>query len=440
MTTSAYDGLGRLISETLPGETSGLTTATWTYVVTCGGAGSGPQTPCVRVDQTQRVNASTTVAAHAFYNGYGQLAESRTQAPGGQDVVRYVVYDSSGREIQASNPYFVAAWDGVTGFGYSLDDVNQSRAILSYDGLGRTLSSADPLGNATTTSYGVNCAVTSGDSSCYAATSVTDANAHQCQSFSDAYGRTTYTRDLSGNGGTGSPPIPYATYRTISATYDYAGNETAITQPDGSATSFTYDDAGRQLAMTDPDRGHETYAYDANSNVIQATDARNVSVYAGYDGLNRQLWRNTSNSPTGAYVSYGYDQSGHGASIGRLTSESFASPTDPSLTGSYSYSYDARGQITNSATTLLGTSYPTATTYDDAGEPLTLTYPDGAVATTSYDQGWLAGISWTQNSVTTPLLAAVSYTGASGAFGAITSAQVGQSGGAALISHRHPTR
>jgi YD repeat-containing protein len=79
-------------------------------------------------------------------------------------------------------------------------------------------------------------------------------------------------------------------------------------------------------------------------------------------------------------------------------------------------------------------------TYDDAGEPLTLTYPDGAVATTSYDQGWLAGISWTQNSVTTPLLAAVSYTGASGAFGAITSAQVGQSGGAALISHRHPTR
>ena len=61
-----------------------------------------------------------------------------------------------------------------------------------------------------------------------------------------------------------------------------------------------------------------------------------------------------------------------------------------------------------------------------------MTYPDGAVATTSYSQGWLAGASWTQNSVTTLLVSAVSYSGASGAFGAITSAQVGQNAGAAL--------
>ena len=54
------------------------------------------------------------------------------------------------------------------------------------------------------------------------------------------------------------------------------------------------------------------------------------------------------------------------------------------------------------------------------------------MATSSYSQGWLAGASWTQNSVTTPLLGAVSYSGASGAFGAITSANVGQQAGAAL--------
>ena len=91
--------------------------------------------------------------------------------------------------------------------------------------------------------------------------------------------------------------------------------------------------------------------------------------------------------------------------------------------------------MTNSTTTLLGASYPTSTTYDDAGEPLSLTYPDGTVATTSYSQGWLAGMNWTQGGLTTPVLAAVSYSGLAGAFGAITSANVGQSAGAALYRY-----
>src|SRR6185437_17039936 len=72
-----------------------------------------------------------------------------------------------------------------------------------------------------------------------------------------------------------------------------------------------------------------------------------------------------------------------------------------------------------------------------AGEPLTVTYPDGAdpVASRSYSQGWLAGVNWTQNSLTTPILAAVSYSGPAGAFGAITSANVGQAAGAALYRY-----
>ena len=273
--------------------------------------------------------------------------------------------------------------------------------------------------------------MTGSDGSCYATTTVTDANAHRSQTFSDAFGRTTYSRDLSGNGA----GVPYATYRTISATYDYAGNETAITQPNGSATTFSYDDAGRQYAMADPDRGAEDYLYDADGNVTRVTDARNKTVYAGYDGLNRQVWRNITDSPNNAYLSYSYDASGHGDGIGRLTSEQFVSPSDASLTGSYSYTYDARGQVTASTTTLLGANYATATTYDDAGEPLSLTYPDGAVASTSYSQGWLAGVTWTQGGLTTPVLAAVSYSGPAGAFGAITSANVGQNAGAALYRY-----
>ena len=47
------------------------------------------------------------------------------------------------------------------------------------------------------------------------------------------------------------------------------------------------------------------------------------------------LWRNTANSPTGAYDTYGYDSTAGGsAGIGRLTGETFSAGL---LSGSYAY-------------------------------------------------------------------------------------------------------
>jgi RHS repeat-associated protein len=70
------------------------------------------------------------------------------------------------------------------------------------------------------------------------------------------------------------------------------------------------------------------------------------------------------------------------------------------------------------------TNYPVGATYDDAGNVLTQTYPDGETVTNSYgSQGWLTGVSTSQGSTT--LLSSTAYTGIGGASGFITSANLG---------------
>src|SRR5258708_12976517 len=113
--------------------------------------------------------------------------------------------------------------------------------------------------------------------------------------------------------------------------------------------------AGRKTSMTDPDRGTETYAYDQNGNPTQSIDARGGggTVYAGFDGIDRPIWRNTTNSPTGAYDTYSYDSIASGNDgVGRLTGETFSGPPNNSLSPSYSYVFHAPGHHTKSTLTI----------------------------------------------------------------------------------------
>ena len=71
-------------------------------------------------------------------------------------------------------------------------------------------------------------------------------------------------------------------------------------------------------------------------------------------------------------------------------------------------------------------SYPVGTTYDDAGQALTLTYPTGETVTAAYSAaGWLGSLTRTLGGTPTTLLDAITYTGSGGASGQMTSAHVG---------------
>jgi RHS repeat-associated protein len=378
----------------------------------------------VEVDKTQRLNATTTATSRAFYDGLGHLVETRSPGPSGQDVVRYSFSDPSGRQVFQSVPYLVAAYTGGPGAAaYSIPDSTVAGTTSTYDGLDRLLSSTDALSFQSRKAYAVVCAAAgTGDTGCYEQTLSIDASGHQGGSLVDGLGRTAYVQRYTGSGS-----ASYAVYATARYTYDFAGDLTRIVQPDGGTqTTFSYDMAGRKTAMSDPDLGAQTYAYDQDGNLVQSVDARGGAgtIFMGYDGLDRPIWRNTTNGPSGAYDTYGYDSTAGGsAGVGRLTSESFSAGA---LTGSHGYTYDARGRQTASTLTVGASSYPLSSTYDDADNVLTQAYPNGETITNSYTpQGWLSGVTTTKGGVTTTLATNLAYPGTGGAFGEVTGMHLG---------------
>ena len=205
-----------------------------------------------------------------------------------------------------------------------------------------------------------------------------DAQGHQQITFTDGLGRKTYDQRF-----TGTTPATYATYTTTKYSYDYNGNLVQILQPDGvSTTTFTYDDAGRKIGVTDPDLGNQSSVFDPNGNLIQASDARGSAgtVYAGYDGLNRQVWRNTTNSQTGAYVTYSYDTGSYGA--GRQVWRDLLRRRHDRLV--YLHLRRSRARDRRPPNTSPASPTPNSKTYNDAGNVTSQLYPNGDTLSTRY--------------------------------------------------------
>jgi RHS repeat-associated protein len=367
------------------------------------------------------------MTTRSFYDGWGRLVETRTPAPGNQDVVRYLYYDASGRLAIQSIAYFVATYSGSAGAAaFSLPDSLQPYTTNTYDGLGRLLTSKDPLSNQTTTAISVACnAAGTGDAACYEQTQTVDPLGHQQDVMVDAFARQVYAQRFTGNA-----PANYAVYATTKYRYDRAGNLTSIAHPDGtSSTSFVYDMGGRTTQQTDPDTGVTTYGYDQDGILTQSIDARSATgtVFAGYDGIDRPLWRNSTNNPNGAFATFSYDSTASGnQGIGRLTGETFSGGPNYALSGSYAHTYDARGRETSRTLTAAGQPYQLQSTFDDAGNILSQTYPTGELVTTGYStQGWVTGLNASQGNTT--LLSNGTYSQGANQFGGPTGLMTGAS-------------
>jgi YD repeat-containing protein len=204
--------------------------------------------------------------------------------------------------------------------------------------------------------------------------------------------------------------------QTTTYDYDFAGQLTKITLPDGSFLSYTYDGAHRLMGMEDnlgnriaytlDAMGNRTqeqvrdpsnalaqtrsrvfsnlnrlfqelgassqtteYTYDDQGNVLTVKDPLNRITANQYDALNR-LKQVTSPAPISAVTQYGYD------GIDQLVSV-----TDPRglVTG---YTVNGLGNLTQQASPDTGM---TVNTYDAAGNLVTQTDAKSQVTTYAYD-------------------------------------------------------
>ncbi|MFC8242443.1 RHS repeat domain-containing protein [Streptomyces chartreusis] len=108
--------------------------------------------------------------------------------------------------------------------------------------------------------------------------------------ITDALGRTVERREYAG---TATSDTDYgassgAPYTSTKFTFTLDGKQSTITGPDNTKWSYGYDLHGRQISATDPDKGKTSTEYTALDQVAKVTDSRGASLLYEYDVLGRK--------------------------------------------------------------------------------------------------------------------------------------------------------
>lgn len=401
VTDYTYDPLGNELSETTYGGSIGTLSAktTWTRDSrglpltkvdprgNVSGANAAAYTTSFTYDEQQRLtvtamppvsvesngSAPTTVnpTTRNGYDTYGDLVEAQDAL--GHNAV--TSFDALGRPVeQDRTAYFPPG--SMTG------EVPATKT--TYTPLGKVNTATDPLGNVTSYTYDQF-----GNVATRTDPQVTGAS---------AAGVWHYTYDADGEQLTQTDPTGAKT----SATYDDLGRQISSTQYERNpAASFTwttgYDDAGNQTSITDPLSNTATAAYDAGNRRTSITDAAQQTTTTTYNyldepllvtapdktaqqstyGLDGKLATQSSLDATGAVIgstSYGYDLTGNETSV-----------TDPD-NATWTRSYDALNHLVQQVEPVSsGKTITTTFGYDAAGQQTRFTDGRGNVFLTTYN-------------------------------------------------------
>ena len=184
--------------------------------------------------------------------------------------------------------------------------------------------------------------------------------------------------------------------------YDTQDNQATVTDPNGNITQYYNDDFGRKNQTGSPDTGATDYLYDEAGNLIQRFDAKETVVNYTYDALNRLTAIQFSSDPN-QNVTFTYDSTSVTYGIGRLTGRA-----DPS--GTYTFYYDAHGNLTREEKTINSILYTTQYTYNNNNILTSITYPSGRVITYTPDQvGRISQVSTTLGGQPKTLASAITY-------------------------------
>ncbi|WP_329320450.1 LamG-like jellyroll fold domain-containing protein [Streptomyces sp. NBC_01262] len=379
VTSSTYDQRGLVTSTVSPrGNVSGATAADFTTTYRYDELGRPVQqtSPAVSTES----GGNTAVTAHpATLTGYNAFGEA-TQIRDANGNISRVTFDRLGRTVTTTLPSYTAP-------GSSTAITATSSA--TYDSLGRTTSTTDPVGRTTSYSYDQF-----GNLTAQSVPTTETANLIPGV-VADPATRSTWTPtglQLSATTPTGA--------RT-EATYDQLGRQlTATTVERYPATQnltsrYTWDDADNQTASSTPVTGGTTTAvYNTANETTSVTDPLSRTTRTDYDGLGRAI---KTTQPLGDYTTTSYNPLGQPLAVSdysaagtklRSTSATYnangdiATATD-ATTAVTSFTYNALGLLTAEVEPVTAsTSITTSFGYDAAGNRTRLT--DGCGNQTIY--------------------------------------------------------
>ncbi|MBT0774216.1 fibronectin type III domain-containing protein [Kineosporia sp. J2-2] len=377
-TTTTHNTVGWQTSVTTPGGH----TITYSNFTTGGQPGTvtdalGHQTRYLydnngnTTDVTDAENRQTTTT----YNENDQP----TQVTLNGAIQSTATYDGDGNQVTSTDALghtTTTTYDGLNRPTATTDALSHS-THYGYNTAGDQTTVTDASGHTTTTTYDAdhqavrvttpeNRTVTSTYDALGRVTASTDAANRVTATSYDSLGRRTQTAE-----GTTAQQQSGTLSVTQKWTYDHVGN--ILTSTDGvkGTTTYTRDDAGRATTVTDPLGRVTSLTYDADGNQITTTKPDHSVTTTSYDADGQVTG---IDYPTGTPdVGYTYDATGRRVSMSDDT-------------GTTSYTYNTRGQLTG---TIHGTG-PSATTltytYDAAGRRTTVIYPGtGHTLTYGYD-------------------------------------------------------
>ncbi|WP_406362754.1 RHS repeat-associated core domain-containing protein [Streptomyces sp. NBC_01579] len=389
LTKITLDSAGRPVEVWKPTETGTSPSMKFTYTIPTSTNSSGvPDAvdgyPHVATYQLQSGN--TYVSSHSYTDGLGRARETQSPLPddydtNGTEQVHYrqvavVRYDSAGRVAGTSAVFRNKGTAGSGGPTSPLRTELPSYNDVIVDWAGRTIASQlqaygdeRPEGKVTTGYFGDY-------------TKVTPAVGTPVETYTDVYGQI-------------SQVVEHDSSSAYTTTYGYTGTGDLdkITDTRGNDTLYTYDWAGQRTAVDDPDAGKSTTTYDNNGQVdtVTSNNPQTVLTY-GYDNLGRQT---SVVSGADQLAAWTWDDPQVPDSKGHIT-QSVSRDGDGNTYTVKSGGFDKRGRPTTSTVTLpsnvngLADSYTTTVGYDAADHITSTTYPPAGglsaeTVTTTYD-------------------------------------------------------
>jgi RHS repeat-associated protein len=383
VTSYAYDALGRKVSTTNPDKT--------VDTVTYDPAGN------VTAQTSLDTDGKTVLAAtSATYDGEGDKV-SATDANGNTTVS---TYDQMG-DLTAETQPVTSSAGIITSFGYdpagnqtAYTDGNGNLWGTTYNSWNLPQTHVEPTTSAYTTP--ANSTTTIAYNGDQEKTAVTEPGGVTQTYTYDSLGD---IKSQAGSGASAATATRTFTYDNDSNMTAAATSNTASSGSNATSESFTYDDRGLvtgatgsagttalgyngdgQLSSAQVPAGTSSYAYDGDGRLATMNDAATGQALTyDYNPMSQvsKVIYGTSSTPD--VQSYGYNN------LHRLTSDTLSAGTtaSPVLVASIGYQYDTNGNITQKATTSLGTAGTTTNTYayDEASR---LTSWNNGTATTAY--------------------------------------------------------